>query len=271
MPTVTVRYIVDDVDAAIEFYCGQLGFGEDMHPAPSFAILSRGDLRLVLSAPSGQGGGGQAMPDGTIPAPGGWNRFAVEVSDLDDRVAALRAAGVSFRNDVVEGVGGRQVLIEDPAGNPVELFEPTRPEARLGRGDGARYDVRVIGRVESPLADARAAPRQGDEGAPDAWLVFAPDVREAARDLAVGDDVLLLTWLHRADRGVQRVHPRSDPGRPERGVFSTRSPDRPNPIGLHRVQILDVDGDKLLVRGLEALDGTPILDVKPVLDAGTDR
>jgi catechol 2,3-dioxygenase-like lactoylglutathione lyase family enzyme len=132
MPTVSVRYIVDDVDAAIAFYCGQLGFDEVMHPAPPFAMLSRGDLRLVLSAPSGGAGGGQAMPDGTLPSPGGWNRFSLEVDDLDADVRRLRAAGARFRNEVVDGVGGRQVLVEDPSGNLVELFEPTRDEARLG-------------------------------------------------------------------------------------------------------------------------------------------
>jgi catechol 2,3-dioxygenase-like lactoylglutathione lyase family enzyme len=131
MASVSVRYIVHDVDDALGFYCGHLGFHEDMHPAPSFAMLSRGELRLVLSAPSTQGGGGQAMPDGSVPQPGGWNRFALEVADLDGIVASLRRAGVHFRNDVISGVGGRQVLIEDPSGNPVELFEPTIDEARL--------------------------------------------------------------------------------------------------------------------------------------------
>jgi catechol 2,3-dioxygenase-like lactoylglutathione lyase family enzyme len=134
MATVSVRYIVDDVDAAIAFYCGHLGFEERMHPAPTFAMLTRGDLRLVLSAPSGAGGGGQAMPDGTSPAPGGWNRFMVEVEDLATTVAALRDAGVRFRNDIVIGVGGKQILVDDPSGNPIELFEPTRPEASLSGG-----------------------------------------------------------------------------------------------------------------------------------------
>ena len=133
MATVSVRYIVDDVDAAIDFYCSQLGFDEVMHPAPAFAMLSRGDLRLVLTAPGGGPGGGQAMPDGSLPAPGGWNRFQLEVDDLDATVASLRGAGARFRNEIVEGVGGRQILVEDPAGNPVELFQPTRDEARLGR------------------------------------------------------------------------------------------------------------------------------------------
>jgi catechol 2,3-dioxygenase-like lactoylglutathione lyase family enzyme len=131
MPSVSVRYIVDDVDAAIEFYCGLLGFHEDMHPAPSFAMLSRGDLRLVLSAPGGGPGGGQAMPDGAVPEPGGWNRFQIEVSDLAATVDGLRKRGARFRSDLIAGVGGNQILVEDPSGNPVELFEPTRPEASL--------------------------------------------------------------------------------------------------------------------------------------------
>jgi catechol 2,3-dioxygenase-like lactoylglutathione lyase family enzyme len=134
MPTVSVRYIVNDVDEAIAFYALHLGFREVMHPAPTFAMLARGDLRLVLSAPGGGPGGGQAMPDGTLPSPGGWNRFAIEVSDLDALVTRLRGADVRFRNDIVDGVGGRQVLIEDPSGNPVELFEPTIAEARLSSG-----------------------------------------------------------------------------------------------------------------------------------------
>jgi catechol 2,3-dioxygenase-like lactoylglutathione lyase family enzyme len=132
MSTVSVRYIVDDVDAAIDFYSRQLGFHEDMHPAPTFAMLSRGDLRLVLTAPGGGPGGGQAMPDGTIPAPGGWNRFQLEVDDLEGLVGRLRDGGAHFRNEIVDGVGGKQILVEDPAGNPVELFEPKLPEARLG-------------------------------------------------------------------------------------------------------------------------------------------
>ena len=132
MPTVSVRYMVHDVDAAISFYCQQLGFTEVMHPAPSFAMLARGDLRLVLSAPGGGPGGGEAMPDGTLPQPGGWNRFSLEVDDLEATVARLREAGIRFRNAIVTGVGGKQIIAEDPSGNPVELFQPTRPEARLG-------------------------------------------------------------------------------------------------------------------------------------------
>lgn len=133
MAAVQVRYIVRDVDAAIAFYCQALGFSVAMHPAPAFAMLTRGDLRLVLSAPNPAAGGGQPMPDGRQQEPGGWNRFAIEVADLDATVATLRKNGARFRNDIVIGVGGRQILVEDPSGNPIELFEPLIPEARLAR------------------------------------------------------------------------------------------------------------------------------------------
>jgi catechol 2,3-dioxygenase-like lactoylglutathione lyase family enzyme len=126
MATVSVRYIVDDVDEAVGFYTGQLGFTVDAHPAPGFAVVALGDLRLLLSAPGGPGGAAQAMPDGRRPEPGGWNRIQVTVDDLDVSVAALRRDGARFRNDIVQGRGGRQILLDDPSGNPVELFEPAR-------------------------------------------------------------------------------------------------------------------------------------------------
>ena len=137
--------------------------------------------------------------------------------------------------------------------------------------DQGRYVVRPIGWVESPLVDRDTAPLQGDEGSPEAWLVFEPQVSQALRDLQVGSEVILLTWLDRARRDVLAVHPRGDQRRPMTGVFSTRSPDRPNPIGLHRVTIVAIEGTRLRVQNLEALDGTPILDVKPVLDPGAER
>ena len=124
--TVLVRYIVDEVDPALTFYTSHLGFDTVMHPAPGFAMLARGPLRLALSAPGGPGGGGQAMPDGRVPEPGGWNRISLPVDDLDAEVERLRAGGVRFRNAIVDGVGGRQILVEDPSGNPIELFEPKR-------------------------------------------------------------------------------------------------------------------------------------------------
>jgi catechol 2,3-dioxygenase-like lactoylglutathione lyase family enzyme len=133
MATVQIRYIVNNVDESINFYTSQLGFKLEMHPAPSFAMLSRGDLRLVLSAPNPSGGGGQSMPDGTQQSSGGWNRFAIEVDDISSMVEMLKKAGVHFRNNIVTGVGGKQIIVEDPSGNPIELFEPTRQEARLNK------------------------------------------------------------------------------------------------------------------------------------------
>lgn len=129
----------------------------------------------------------------------------------------------------------------------------------------ASYELRPIGRVESHLVDRGAAPKQGHEGSPDAWLVFEEEVAEGLRDLRPGDEVIVVTWLDRSDRSVLVTRPRDDPTQPLQGVFSTRSADRPNPIGLHPVEILRIDGPRLLVRHLEALDGTPVLDVKPVL------
>lgn len=131
MASVQVRYIVLDVEEAMAFYVNHLGFKEVMHPNPSFAMLERQDLRLVLSRPNPSAGGGQPMPDGSHQEPGGWNRFAVQVKDIDGLAARLKGAGVRLRNEVVAGVGGKQVIVEDPSGNPVELFEPTVSEARL--------------------------------------------------------------------------------------------------------------------------------------------
>ena len=133
------------------------------------------------------------------------------------------------------------------------------------------YDVGPIGWVESPLDDRDLAPKQGDEGAPDAWLVFNSNMRAAIRDLEQGSEIIVLTWLDRARRDVLVVHPRGDRNNPQRGVFSTRSPDRPNPIGLHNVQILQIDDTRIRVRNLEALDKTPIVDVKPILEPVKDR
>jgi tRNA-Thr(GGU) m(6)t(6)A37 methyltransferase TsaA len=132
---------------------------------------------------------------------------------------------------------------------------------------GESFSLRSIGEVESPLTDRAAAPKQGDEGAPEAWLSISDDFAEALDGIEPGDEILVLTWLHLADRATTRVHPRDDRSRPELGVFATRSPDRPNPIGLHRVRVAEVSGHRLRVRDLEAVDGTPVVDLKPVLSA----
>jgi tRNA-Thr(GGU) m(6)t(6)A37 methyltransferase TsaA len=134
-----------------------------------------------------------------------------------------------------------------------------------------RYEVRPVAWVESPLTERAQAPRQGSEGAPQAWLAVEPEVAEAARDLRAGDQVIVLTWLDRARRDELTAIPRDDPANPPLGVFSTRSPDRPNPVGLHRAEILAVAGLRILVSELEALDGTPVIDIKPVLDRAAER
>jgi len=134
-----------------------------------------------------------------------------------------------------------------------------------------RYELEPIGRVESTLVDRSTAPKQGNEGSPDAWLAFDSRFSLGLRDLRVGDEVIVLTWLDRARRDVLEVHPRGNRANPLQGVFNTRSPDRPNPIGLHRVRILAIEGNRFQVRDLEALDRTPIVDVKPVLDPSVER
>jgi tRNA-Thr(GGU) m(6)t(6)A37 methyltransferase TsaA len=144
----------------------------------------------------------------------------------------------------------------------------TPPEGSLV---DAFHTLRPIGHIESPLVDPATAPKQGDEGAPDVSIVLDEQFGDALRGLAVGDEVLVLTWLHRARRDLLLVHPRDNPANPLRGVFATRSADRPNPIGIHRVRILAIDGARLHVKGLEAIDGTPVLDLKPVLDSARER
>lgn len=270
MTTVSVRYVVEDVAAAVDFYVSRLGFVVQLHPNDAFAMLSRGDLRLVLVKPGERGapgGGGAAMPDGTMQRPGGWNRFSIEVPDLEATISELRAHGVRFRNDIVTGVGGKQVIVDDPSGNPIELFQPLLDEARLApaAGGGRRYEVHPIGHVASVLTDIEQAPNQGDAGAPDGWLVIDPQVREGIRDIRPGEEILALTWLHKARRDELATHPEDDMSKPELGVFSTRSQARPNPVGVHRVTVLEVDGDRLRVGPLEAVDGTPIIDIKPVI------
>ena len=152
--------------------------------------------------------------------------------------------------------------LEATAGTP---HTDARPGAVRGDEPDASYQVRPIGWIESPLVDPAEAPKQGEFGAPDAWLVLNPTVREGARDLAVGSEITVLTWLHQARRDVLVTHPGGVATRPERGVFSTRSPARPNPVGIHRVSVLAIEGNRLRVGPIEAIDGTPVIDIKSAL------
>ena len=208
MASVQVRYIVLDVDAAIEFYTKRLGFTLVMHPAKAFAMLSRGELRLVLSAPNPMGGGGQAMPDGTMPQPGGWNRFAIEVDDLDSTVDSLRTAGVHFRNEIVTGVGGKQIIAEDPSGNPIELFQPTMIQAALRSSSVGR--ARSGFPTDLPTDDERSAAWIGPR--PRVILVVCIGLEIFGRDTrgrATPFRLLLLPlgrWPHHRDLSRRHAH-----------------------------------------------------------------
>lgn len=161
---------------------------------------------------------------------------------------------------------------QDPSGVESAISRP-EASAKFGSlsGTAREFSLRELGRVVSDLTDRDAAPMQGDEGAPDAWIEFTDDVRPALTELTAGDEVVVITWLDQADRNVLRVRPRDDPSNSEAGVFSTRSADRPNPIGLHRVTVLQTDNDRIRVGPLEAVDGTPVIDVKPVLGPPDER
>jgi tRNA-Thr(GGU) m(6)t(6)A37 methyltransferase TsaA len=272
MATVQVRYIVNDVDAAIAFYSKHFGFHVDMHPAPAFAMLSRGDLRLVLAAPNPAAGGGQPMPDGTAQKSGGWNRFAIEVDDIETIVEMLRKSGAHFRNNIVTGVGGKQIIVDDPSGNPIELFQPILPEARFEQSlpQLKEYLLKPIGFIRSELKNLADAPSFYTQGAPNAWLDLMPAFRDGLDRMEVGHDIIVLTWLHLARRDVLKVHPRGNPDNPLTGVFFTRSPDRPNPVGLHRARVLEKNADSLRIGPIEAIDGTPVLDIKPVVEEADD-
>ncbi|HEX6500475.1 MAG TPA: tRNA (N6-threonylcarbamoyladenosine(37)-N6)-methyltransferase TrmO [Micromonosporaceae bacterium] len=190
------------------------------------------------------------VPAGGVDPQQRWARVVAE----SERLAAAGGA-------VVAVVDGHHIVMADPEGNEFCV-------AAAAAAAPTSYPVRPAGYVQSPLRSRADAPKQGREGAPDAWLVFDDDMADAVADLAVDTDIIVLTWLHEARRDVLAVHPRDDPATPLTGVFSTRSPDRPNPIGLHRVRIATIDATRVLVHDLEAVDGTPILDVKPVLRDG---
>jgi glyoxylase I family protein len=257
---------VRDVEASAAWYTDVLGFhrvGEFAAPdgARRKVFLRHDGLRARLGLTQHRGGPWEAFDETRA----GLDHLAFATSSreaLDNWARRLADAGVVFSPVASSNsiLGAAVLVFRDPDNIQLELFfDPTDTRYDI------RYDVRPVGWVESPLVDPAAAPAQGDEGAPEAWVALRTEVLPAMRDLAVGSTVIVMTWLDRADRDVLAVHPRGDSNRPEQGVFSTRSPDRPNPIGLHEVQIVAIDGTRIRVRDLEAFDGTPIVDIKPVL------
>jgi tRNA-Thr(GGU) m(6)t(6)A37 methyltransferase TsaA len=273
--------LTDDLPRLLGFYRDELGFTEsfrfpDGPGEPEFAVLALGPAQL------GFGKAGTPSLHGQPRASGTGNRVEVCVyvddgPSVDRAVQRLRAAGAPLLAEPADQPWGeRAAYVADPDGTPILIVGPLEPAAAPGTGpEDQVYAIDPIGVVRSPLTDPATAPKQGDEGAPEAWLEFDGRFRTGLRDLRPGGQAIVLTWLDRARRDVLTVHPRGDTSRPETGVFSTRSPHRPNPVGLHRVGVLAVDLDadhpRVRVRDLEALDGTPVVDVKPVLGDVADR
>jgi tRNA-Thr(GGU) m(6)t(6)A37 methyltransferase TsaA len=264
---------VSDLERSRAWYESRLGYELETE------FVEQGTLMGVgLRHPGGGPGLALRLNPERAAAAAGFDYFAIGVPDraaIEALAARLTAFGEDHAGVHQATLGWILPLVHDPDGHEVRFYTHEHhtehdgvrtvhdPRETVERADG--MSLRAIGRVESPLVDRAAAPRQGDEGAPDAWLVFDAEFADGVRDLAPGTSVLVLTWLDRADRGVLVTRPRDDPARPVTGVFATRSPDRPNPIGLHLVELAEIDGLRVRVRNLEALDGTPVVDVKPVL------
>jgi tRNA-Thr(GGU) m(6)t(6)A37 methyltransferase TsaA len=260
---------VSDLERSRAWYESRLGYELETE------FVEQGTLMGVgLRHPGGGPGLALRLDPGRAAAAAGFDYFAIGVPDqaaIEALAARLTALGEEHAGVHQATLGWILPMLHDPDGHEVRFYtheHHTESDGVLTVHDPsetAGMALRAIGRVESPLVDRADAPRQGDEGAPDAWLVFGAEFADGIRDLVPGSSVLVLTWLDRADRGVLATRPRDDPARPLTGVFATRSPDRPNPIGLHLVELAEIDGLRMRVRNLEALDGTPVVDVKPVL------
>jgi len=267
---------VSDLERSRAWYESRLGYELQLE------FVEHGTLMGVgLHHPGGGPGLALRLDPERAAAAAGFDYFAIGVPNrtaIEALAARLTALGEKHAGVHQASAGWILPLVRDPDGHEVRFYthehhtehgtdgvttlhDPRETAERRAAG----MSLRAIGRVESTLVDRAAAPRQGDEGAPDAWLVFDAEFADGVRDLVPGTAVLVLTWLDRADRDVLVTRPRDDPARPLTGVFSTRSPDRPNPIGLHLVELAEIDGLRVRVRNLEALDGTPVVDVKPVL------
>jgi tRNA-Thr(GGU) m(6)t(6)A37 methyltransferase TsaA len=250
--SLTTRIVVADVAGLVEFLREAFGATGEV-PTDRPAVLQIGDSRVMVS--------------GVGPRPETPGFFYLYVDDADAvHGRAVRAGARSLEAPAEMPYGDRRAMVEDRWGN---VWQIATPAASAAPGPGP-FALSPIGTVQSPLVDRAGAPMQGSEGAPDAWIAVERSVTEALDGVAVGDEIVVLTWLHQAKRDVLKVHPRSDPRIPLTGVFATRSPDRPNPIGLHRVTVRAIEGTRLLVGPLEAIDGTPVVDIKPVLRRSAD-
>ncbi len=241
----TPRIVVRDVGGLVDFLRRAFGAsGEVVGDRP--AIVRLGDSVLMVS--------------GVGPRPATPAFLYLYVDDADATHARAVAAGArSLEPPLDTPYGDRRAMVEDGWGNVWQIA------TAAGGGRSVAGTLTVVGSVRSPLTDAGQAPRQGDEGAPDAWIDLHPSLAPAVLGLGVGDEIIIITWLHRADRGVLQVHPRGEAHRPLTGVFATRSPHRPNPLGLHQVTVRAIEGTTLKVGPLEAIDGTPVVDIKPVI------
>jgi tRNA-Thr(GGU) m(6)t(6)A37 methyltransferase TsaA len=251
--SVTPRMIVTDVAAQVEFLRAVFDATGEVH-ADRPSEIRIGDSTVLISHTGDRD---------LFPA------FLYIYVDDADRVyqRALAAGAIGIEPPLDTPYGDRRAMVRDLSGNVFQIAH----RSGTGTPQVTTIDVTPIGWVESPLTQRSSAPHQADEGAPEAWLVFAPSVLDGLQGLHAGDHVVVITWLDRAQRDVLTVHPRGDQNRPLVGVFNSRSPDRPNPIGLHTVEIAAIDGRRIRVGHLEALNNTPILDVKPILSGNIDQ
>jgi tRNA-Thr(GGU) m(6)t(6)A37 methyltransferase TsaA len=249
--SVTPRLVVDDVAGLVEHLRAVFGATGDV-PADRPAVLHIGDSVVMISA---------AGP--RPPAPAFLYVYVDDVAATYER--ALAAGARSLETPAEMPYGDRRAMVEDRWGNTWQIASPGP-----GAAAAAAITLEPVGVVRSSIVDRADAPKQGNEGAPDAWLEIEPRFAGALRNLRVGEDVIVITWLHRGRRDTLEVHPRGDLARPLTGVFATRSPDRPNPLGLHRVTVREIEGARVKVGPLEAIDGTPIVDVKTVLSRVDD-
>jgi len=257
--SLTPRIVVEDVAGLVGFLKQAFGAtGELLADRP--AVMQIGDSLLMVSG---------VGPREAVPA---FLYLYVEDADATHR-RAVRAGAKSLEEPLDTPYGDRRGMVEDRWGNVWQIATPRKVSGQPAAGtvqEPPAFELTPVGYVRSSLAKREQAPKQGNEGAPHAWIDLQSTVADGLGSIRAGDEMVVITWLHQASRDVLKVHPRGDPKAPLTGVFATRSPDRPNPLGLHRVTVLAIEGTRLQVGPLEAIDGTPVVDIKPVLSRTED-